>query len=130
MHANSHPHTPFDSYKIFFYLTTQSLCRSGGGDVPFHLSNVGKCNKAFGHLMGTVAYRALVIVGKMEDQGLNVNCCIICNKTTFKSFPPSIKAVSWSTILEEKMGLLVVHNNYSKWNKLWSSSLLHTSLYT
>lgn len=100
----------FDSYKIFLYLTTQSLCRSGGGDVPFHLSNVGKCNKAFGHLMGTVAYRALVIVGKMEDQGLNVNCCIICNKTTFKSYPPSIKAVSWSTILEEKMGLLVVHN--------------------
>lgn len=105
-----HPHTPFDTYKICFYLTTQSLCRSGGGDVPFHLSNVGKCNKAFGHLMGTVAYRALVIVGKMEDQGLNVNCCIIYNKTTFKSHPPSIKAVSCSTILEEKMGLLVVHN--------------------
>lgn len=57
---------------IFFYLTTQSICRSGGGDVPFHLSNVGKCNRAFGHLMGTVAYRGLVIVGKMEDQGLNV----------------------------------------------------------
>ncbi|XP_073238709.1 mediator of RNA polymerase II transcription subunit 24-like [Porites lutea] len=49
-------------------LCIESLCRSGGGDVPFHLSNVGKCNKAFGHLMGTVAYRALVIVGKVEDQ--------------------------------------------------------------
>jgi len=110
MEGNSHPHTPFDTYKICFYLTTQSLCRSGGGDVPFHLSSIGKCNKAFGHLMGTVAYRALVIVGKMEDQGLNVNCCIIYNKTTFKSYPPSIKAVSCSTILEEKMGLLVVHN--------------------
>lgn len=71
MQGNSHPHTPFDTYN-FFYLTTQSICRSGGGDVPFHLSNVGKCNRAFGHLMGTVAYRGLVIVGKMEDQGLNV----------------------------------------------------------
>ena len=86
MQGNSHPHTPFDTYKISFYLTTQSLCRSGGGDVPFHLSNVGKCNKAFGHLMGTVAYRALVIVGKVEDQGLNVNGCIIYNKTKFNSY--------------------------------------------
>ena len=51
-------------------LTIQSVRRSGGVDVPFHLSNVGKCNRAFGHLMGTVSYRALVIVGKKEDQGV------------------------------------------------------------
>ena len=108
MQGNSHPHTPFDTYKISFYLTTQSLCRSGGGDVPFHLSNVGKCNKAFGHLMGTVAYRALVIVGKTEDQGLNINCCIIYNKTTLilKVIPRVLKRYLALLSLRKRWGCL------------------------
>ncbi|KAL9983787.1 hypothetical protein ACROYT_G006017 [Oculina patagonica] len=51
-------------------LCLESLRLSGGADLPFHLSNVGKCNRAFGHLMGSSSYRAMVIVGKMEDQAM------------------------------------------------------------
>ena len=54
---------------IVYCLSTQSVRLSGGADVPFHVSNVGKCNKAFGHVMGSSSYRAMVIVGKMEDHG-------------------------------------------------------------
>ncbi|XP_074614500.1 mediator of RNA polymerase II transcription subunit 24-like isoform X1 [Acropora palmata] len=49
-------------------LSIESVRHSAGDDVPFHLSNVGKCSRAFAHFMGTVSYRALVIVGKKEDQ--------------------------------------------------------------
>ena len=54
---------------IVYCITIQSVRLSGGADAPFHVSNVGKCNKAFGHVMGSSSYRAMVIVGKMEELG-------------------------------------------------------------
>ncbi|KAJ7336610.1 Mediator of RNA polymerase II transcription subunit 24 [Desmophyllum pertusum] len=51
-------------------LCLESMRLSGGANLPFHLSNAGKCNRAFGHLMGSSSYRAMVIVGKMEQQAM------------------------------------------------------------
>ena len=47
----------------------QSIRLSGGINLLFHLANIGKCHRAFGQLIGSSSYRAMVIVGKMEDQG-------------------------------------------------------------
>ncbi|CAH3122935.1 unnamed protein product [Pocillopora meandrina] len=49
-------------------LCIESIRLSGGINLLFHLANIGKCHRAFGQLIGSSSYRAMVIVGKMEDQ--------------------------------------------------------------
>ena len=58
-----------DMFPFYFGEMAQSVRLSGGVDLPFHISNIGKCHRGFGLLMGTSSFRGLIVVGKLEDQG-------------------------------------------------------------